>query len=66
MSNIPTAPKFDEASLEAELRNMGLDSDEINRFRRSSTDDEIKELMAACSPGGNSMYSIIDIILLGG
>ncbi|KAF4727921.1 hypothetical protein FOZ62_000080, partial [Perkinsus olseni] len=58
-SNLPVAPpKFDEASLEAELRSMGLDDDADGGggdtlFRRGNTDNDITNLMAsACASEG--------------
>ncbi|KAF4703763.1 hypothetical protein FOZ63_031543, partial [Perkinsus olseni] len=59
-SNLPvTPPKFDEASLEAELRSMGLDDDADGGgggdtlFRRGNTDNDITNLMAsACASEG--------------
>ncbi|KAF4690972.1 hypothetical protein FOZ60_016448 [Perkinsus olseni] len=60
-SNLPVAPpKFDEASLEAELRSMGLDDADgggggggETLFRRGNTDNDITNLMAsACASEG--------------
>ncbi|KAF4669568.1 hypothetical protein FOL47_002453 [Perkinsus chesapeaki] len=68
MSNLPNAPKFDEASLEAELRNMGFaaiatgadcEGDGIETlFKRGNTDDDIRRLIEeATTPKGRRLSS---------